>query len=217
MATRKGFNVTVDISQVRRLADVIGNFSGDRLGAAVVTTLNEVVERTDEELRDRMNAGINLSDDYLRRKVVMAKASKADPKAELRVSDEPVPLGRYDARTQVVEAKSPPSMLKGNKALGIPVGQKQKGVAVQVRRGSVNTGFMERGFLMPLRRGDQSGGNGIGVFARNRAGRVVHRYGPSVYQLFGYQADRITDEVGDDLEETLIANIDAMIEKGLNE
>ena len=104
---------------------------------------------------------------------------------------------------------------KGNRALGIPAGQKQRGVTVEVIRGQRNAGFVPGGFLLPLRRGNQDGGNGFGVFARTKGGQLRHRYGPSVYQLFAYQADRILADVADDLENTLVEQVDAALQKAL--
>ena len=89
------------------------------------------------------------------------------------------------------------------------MGAKQGGVRVAVRRGApkVNAQF----FLLPLRAGAVLGDK-FGVF-RREGGKLKHLYGPSVYQLFAYQAPRIADEVADDLQETFLRQVDAQVER----
>ena len=211
----RDYALKIDASQVVKLGERLAQASGEEIGRASVTALNEVVDRTYELARDKMIAGINLTDDYLRRRMTLQHATPGKPVASITASgarNATTVLGRYDAKPVIVaNNKGRPG--KGNKALGIPPGQKQAGVTVEVTRGKTSDGFVPRGFLLPLNRGTEAGGNGMGVFARSRDGKLRHRYGPSVYQLFAYQVERIVNDVTEDLEETLIGQVTEVLQK----
>lgn len=209
----RNFDLRIDATQVEALAQRLARADGEDVGRASVAALNEVVDRTFDLSRERMIAGINLDDPYLRRRMSVRHATRGKPEAEITARGDSTSLGRFDARPVIV-----PNVRKGgkgNKALGIPAGEKQRGVTVEVIRGQRNSGFVPGGFLLPLRRGNQDGGNGFGVFARTKGGALRHRYGPSIYQLFAYQADRILEDVADDLENTLIQQVDDALQKAL--
>ena len=209
--SRTTVNIAVD--QVISLADRVGQLDARQLAAAAASTLNEVVDRTYELARERISAGINLSDDYLRRRMSVTEASPANLTAEITAAGGRSALTRlatYDAQIAIAPRKTAgPSRNRGR--LGIPQGMKQVGVNVQVRRGEVKP--VQGGFLLPLRQGTQDG-NKFGVF-RRRNGKLEHRYGPSAYQLFRWQAPRLVDEVGEDLESTLGERIDEQIKETL--
>ena len=213
----RDYALKIDAAQVVKLGERLAQVSGEEIGRASVTALNEVVDRTYELARDKMIAGINLSDDYLRRRMTLQHATPGKPVASITASgarNATTVLGRYDAKPViVVNNKGRPG--KGNKALGIPPGQKQAGVTVEVTRGQISDGFVPRGFLLPLNRGTEAGGNGMGVFARTKDGKLRHRYGPSVYQLFAYQVERIVNDVADDLEDTLAEQVDLALQKAI--
>lgn len=213
----RDYALKIDTTQVQKLGERLAQASGEEIGRASVTALNEVVDRTYELARDKMIAGINLSDEYLRRRMTVVRATPGKPVASITASgarNATTVLGRYDARPVVVANRSN-RPAKGNKALGIPAGQKQAGVTVEVTRGQTSDGFVPRGFLLPLNRGTETGGNGMGVFARTRDGKLRHRYGPSVYQLFAYQVERIVNDVTDDLETTLAEQVDLALQKAI--
>lgn len=213
----RDYALKIDASHVVKLGERLAQASGEEIGRASVTALNEVVDRTYELARDKMIAGINLTDDYLRRRMTLQHATPGKPVASITASgarNATTVLGRYDAKPVIVaNNKGRPG--KGNKALGIPPGQKQAGVTVEVTRGNVSDGFVPRGFLLPLNRGTEAGGNGMGVFARTKDGKLRHRYGPSVYQLFAYQVERIVNDVTDDLEDTLAEQVDLALQKAI--
>lgn len=213
----RDYALKIDATQVQKLGERLGQATGEEIGRASVTALNEVVDRTYELARDKMIAGINLTEDYLRRRMTLQHATPGKPVASITASgarNATTVLGRYDAKPViVVNNKGRPG--KGNKALGIPPGQKQAGVTVEVTRGQISDGFVPRGFLLPLNRGTEAGGNGFGVFARSRDGKLRHRYGPSVYQLFAYQVERIVNDVADDLEDTLAEQVDLALQKAI--
>lgn len=213
----RDYALKIDAAQVVKLGERLAQVSGEEIGRASVTALNEVVDRTYELARDKMIAGINLTDDYLRRRMTLQHATPGKPVASITASgarNATTVLGRYDAKPVIVaNNKGRPG--KGNKALGIPPGQKQAGVTVEVTRGQISDGFVPRGFLLPLNRGTEAGGNGMGVFARTKDGKLRHRYGPSVYQLFAYQVERIVNDVTDDLEDTLAEQVDLALQKAI--
>lgn len=205
----------VDVAQVQALVGKLERLTASEFASTTSKAINAVTERTYDLARDRMIAGINLTDDYLRRKMTVVPSSDRNLTASITASggrDALTVLGRYDARPVIV-ANRGRGAGKGNKGLGIPPGQRQLGVTVQVTRGSRPE--IERGFLLPLKRGQEAGGNGFGVFTRSRSGKVRHHYGPSVYQLFAYQTDRISDEVGADLETTVAQMVSEHMLKAL--
>lgn len=212
----RDYALKFDIRQAEALAQRLTRASGEEIGEASVAALNEVVDRTFDLARDRMTEGINLDDPYVRRRMSVKHATPGRPEASITARggrNDTTVLGRFDAKPVIVPNARAGG--KGNRALGIPSGQKQAGVTVEVVRGQRNDGFVPRGFLLPLRRGTEDGGNGVGVFARGKDGKLRHRYGPSVYQLFAFQTERILNDVTDDLENTLVEKVDEAMEKAL--
>jgi hypothetical protein len=212
MAKNGTFNVTLDLLGVERLAESVGRLDQTVLAETIVNALNITGDEIFELAKDRMNADINLSDEYLRSKMDIERATPGKPEVTITARSAGTVLGRFDAKPVVVDTKGDASNLKGNKALGIAPGKKQAGVTVQVRRSAVNTNFTPRGFLMPLKgKGGEQGANGLGVFARRRSGVKKNRYGPAVYQLFGYQADQIETEVYEKLDENLFTEFERVL------
>ena len=213
----RDYALKIDATQVQKLGERLAQASGEEIGQASVTALNDVLDRTYDLARDKMIAGINLDDQYLRRRMSVSPATPAKPVASITASgarNAVTVLGRYDAKPVIVtNNKGRPG--KGNKRLAIPSGQKQGGVTVEVTRGNVSDGFVPRGFLLPLNRGTEAGGNGMGVFARAKDGKLRHRYGPSVYQLFAYQVEHILNDVTDDLEDTLAKQVELAMQKAI--
>lgn len=212
----RNYALKIDATKVESLAARLGRVTGEEFAVATTDSLNEVVDRTYDLARDRMIAGINLDDAYLRRRMTVRHATRNRPEASITANGSSnTPLARYNAQPVIAPATS--KGVRGNPRLGLPAGQKQAGVTVEVIRGQRNDGFVPGGFLLPLRRGAEVGGNGMGVFARTRNGELRHRYGPSVYQLFAYQAERIVEEVTDDLEDTLVERVNKAMEKALDQ
>lgn len=107
----------------------------------------------------------------------MSNAIRDNPTAVVKVRKSPMRLARYGARQLTAKA----SRAKGDALRGIAAGRKQAGVSVKVARGARKK--MRGAFLVPLRAGNVSGGNGMGVFVR-QGKEIIHLYGPSQYQLF---------------------------------
>lgn len=210
MAT--SLKVNVKVAQVKELADAIGKVaSAEVLEQAEVRAVNRVVDRTYNHARQRMNEGINLDDAYIQRRLRVTPATDR-PRAAITADGSNVVLGRYNPKLRLRPARNA-GRSKGNAKRGIPPGLAAAGVTVEVTRGAPKT--IDNAFLMPLRRGSESGGNGLGVFMRDPRGNVSHRYGPSVYQLFRTTVDKMIEEVQDDLQETVLAEVDAAIRKVL--
>lgn len=195
----KTYALTFSGDRADAVAKKLQGLTGKAIAQTIVGAINEVGDRTYELSRDRITVGINLTDEYLRRRFTVKPATEARPKFTITAHgsrDDLTPLSRYGVQMQLVPKKLPRS--RGRGLLPIPAGQKQRAVTVEVTRGQPAT--LLYGFMLPLR-----GGNGLGVFTRSRDGTRRHRYGPSVYQLFRYQADRIEDDVLDDMDQTLTA------------
>lgn len=211
--------VTIDVSQVERLADRLAGLTAVEIARQNVRALNETMDRTYDLSRDRITTGVNLSDEYLRRRMTTQPATEQRPTAEITASGARNAMSRlvtYPVAARPAPKKSMRSRRKVFSPMGIGMSQKQDGIDVSVVRGSEN--YIERGFLMPLKSpGEDSGYHGFGVFARTRAGKIKQRYGPSVYQLFRYQINSETfiQEVEDDLERSLMDTTGGYIEKAL--
>lgn len=196
--------VKIDIDQVLALAGDLGRVDAQTFGTAAQAALNETIDRTYQLASDRMTAGINLSDDYLRRRMTTEHASGKTLEASITASGDRAAqtrLATYDAQMVIVPRKT----TRASRSRGVlPLnGGRQAGVTVTVSRGAPKTGASL--FMLPLRAGAVLGDK-FGVFVREKR-RIKHLYGPAVYQLLAYQAPRITDEVADDLQRTLLDRV----------
>ena len=196
--------VKIDIDQVLALAGDLGRVDAQTFGTAAQAALNETIDRTYQLASDRMTAGINLSDDYLRRRMTTEHASGTTLEASITASGDRAAqtrLATYDAQMVIVPRKT----TRASRSRGVlPLnGGRQAGVTVTVSRGAPKTGASL--FMLPLRAGAVLGDK-FGVFVREKR-RIKHLYGPAVYQLLAHQAPRITDEVADDLQRTLLDRV----------
>ena len=196
--------VKIDIDQVLALAGDLGRVDAQTFGTAAQAALNETIDRTYQLASDRMTAGINLSNDYLRRRMTTEHASGKTLEASITASGDRAAqtrLATYDAQMVIVPRKT----TRASRSRGVlPLnGGRQAGVTVTVSRGAPKTGASL--FMLPLRAGAVLGDK-FGVFVREKR-RIKHLYGPAVYQLLAYQAPRITDEVADDLQRTLLDRV----------
>lgn len=216
MANRP-FAIKLDFSEAIRLADQIGGVSAEDLGRIATNVTNEVAQETYELAQSRMLRNINLSKAYVDSKMRLDLARGSRPTATITAfgSSENrkannTPLGRYDAR--VVQAPAKTQRPGGPRRIpGLQPGNRQAGVVVQVVKGVASSGFVPQGFLLPLKRGNVSGGNGMGVFTRKKGEKPRHFYGPSPYQLFAHQAEMIQNEVSDDYADQLVEAVNDVI------
>ena len=196
--------VKIDIDQVLALAGDLGRVDAQTFGTAAQAALNETIDRTYQLASDRMTAGINLSDDYQRRRMTTEHASGKTLEASITASGDRAAqtrLATYDAQMVIVPRKT----TRASRSRGVlPLnGGRQAGVTVTVSRGAPKTGASL--FMLPLRAGAVLGDK-FGVFVREKR-RIKHLYGPAVYQLLAHRAPRITDEVADDLQRTLLDRV----------
>lgn len=204
--------VSISIDQVLEMAGAVGRIDAQVFGAAAQAALNETVDRTYQLAADRMTAGINLSDDYLRRRMTTQHASGASLEASITAPGDRAGLTRlasYDAAMVIVPRKT----TRASRSRGaLPLnGGRQAGVSVTVTRGAPKTGASL--FMLPLRAGTELGDK-FGVFVRDKGSKKLkHLYGPSVYQLLNYQAPRIADEVSDDLQHTVLNRLGDEIDR----
>lgn len=203
MATKTALRI--DMAQVEALTGKIGKLEPAELGSNLVSAINEVADRAYDFARKRMTDSVNLTDDYVRRKMVVQAATAQRPEARITASgarEDMTVLGRYDAKMILAPRKTTNRARPTTGGLRIPSGMRQNGVEVKVRKTGGDS-EIEYGFLQPLRAGKTDGGNGLGVFARSKSGVKRHRYGPAVYQLFRTQMPNIKDDVGEDLQRTV--------------
>lgn len=203
MATKTALRI--NMAQVEALTGKIGKLEPAELGSNLVSAINDVADRAYDFARKRMTDSVNLTDDYVRRKMVVQAATAQRPEARITASgarEDMTVLGRYDAKMILAPRKTTNRARPTTGGLRIPSGMRQNGVEVKVRKTGGDS-EIEYGFLQPLRAGKSDGGNGLGVFARSKSGVKRHRYGPAVYQLFRTQMPNITDDVGEDLQRTV--------------
>lgn len=202
MATKTALRI--DMAQVEALTGKIGKLEPTELGSNRVSAINEVADRAYDFARKRMTDSVNLTDDYVRRKMVVQAATAQRPEARITASgarSDMTPLSRYDAKIVLAPRKSPKARPTTG-GLRLPSGMRQRGVEVRVAKASGGATLLY-GFMQPLRAGVEAGGNDLGVFMRSKSGVKRHRYGPAVYQLFRTQMPNITDDVGEDLQRTV--------------
>lgn len=214
MATRQTA-IKIGIDQITKLADAVGTLDAKVLGEAALTALNETVDRTYDLSRERITTGINLTDDYLRRRMEVEHATPRSLEATITATGDRSQLTRlakYDAQMVIVPRTSKgKSRSKGLLPLN---GGKQAGVKVTVTKGQPKT-LSDNYFI--LRLANHGAEEKFGVFSRGKGKKqgsaLKHHYGPSVYQLFRYQAGQIVDEVADDLQQTLLDRVGEQVDR----
>lgn len=190
----------------------LGELTGEALGKVVVTSLNEVVGDAYDLSRKRMIDGINLTDAYLRRKMVLTEATSGKPVATLLADGNEALLRNFGANLLLVpRTTTKPNRNQGK--IGIPRGMKQHGTSVAVTKDGRQRFPMT--FMLPLKAGNVEGGNGLAVFTRARGSKDVRiMLGPAVYQLFKYQLNgTLVGDAEDMLEQALATQVQAAMEK----
>ena len=210
-----GSSITLDLGGLPDLVGRLEKFKPEQVAAANVRAVNAAVGEVYELSRKRMNAGINLEDAYLRRKMTVAEAQAGKAEASITASGarpDFAILARYDARIVYAPRKSKKARPTTG-GLSLPTGMRQSGVTVEVSRGGAKT--MTGAFALPLRAGSEAGGNGIGVFLRDSRGKKHHLYGPSVYQLFRHQVAKVENETLTILERNVNDELDQILSEVL--
>lgn len=107
-------------------------------------------------------------------------------------------IGKFGPNPRKAGAFLPWKLRTGDPMRGIPVGQKQAGVSVEVTRGQRKRIGLRNVFLMPLRRGKALDTSRLGVFSRDPGDpkkAVQLRLGPAVYQLLRSTAPGMVPEI----------------------
>lgn len=200
--------IEIDVRSIAALSDKLGILTSETLGNATVSAINKVVTRTYDMTRERMIAGLNLSDSYVTSKMQLRVADNPlKPSASIVARGQLTTLGHYQPR-MLLQAVKRPGRSKGNPALGIPSGLKPAGLTVTVTRGSDK--LVAHGFQIAKSR--DSEGNAL-VFLRGSNGKIRSALGPSVYQLFRTQVQQNIDKIKDDLETTVADEAYAAIQE----
>lgn len=210
----------IDVTKVEGLGERLGKLTGQEIAAVSVTALNSAMESAYDLARQRMVSSVNLDDPYIRTKMDVTPATLQKPKASIvAFGDKPfvTPLSRYPNQLLLAPRKTTGHQYNNKKrpytgAMKLPEGMRQKAVQVNVSRQGGGATLLYA-FMQPLKAGDKAGGNGFGIFARDRSGKKLHRYGPAVYQMFKKLLPTIEGEVGDDLSTKLLDEVEAEIQK----
>ena len=99
MATKTALRI--DMAQVEALTGKIGKLEPTELGSNLVSAINDVADRAYDFARKRMTDSVNLTDDYVRRKMVVQAATAQRPEARITASgarEDMTVLGRYVAK-----------------------------------------------------------------------------------------------------------------------
>lgn len=217
MATARtnSFSATFDTAPVERLAGRIQALA-DRvlLRLSAVDAVNEVVTRFDAVARKGMNAGLNLSDDYIATRMKVTRAASTGSgtvRAEITARG-PDKAGGLTIIGHYPHAQSRVAGTALRK--GPSRGLRPSGVGVEIKKGQAE--FEPQWFTMRLKQGTQAGDK-VGLFVRTTAsgGKPVHLYGPSPYSLFRHQIETRQDDLNADLAATAAAHAAAAIERAL--
>lgn len=222
MARRSAFGVKVDASELDGFVQRLGAVSPEELGAHLVDAINETIDETYDIARARMLAGINLTDDYIQRKMHVEHATASKTEATITAfGNMTTSLSHYGAmqETHAVNWSNDriQSMGKqfgkwpgwtrrtGSAELGIAENRKAAGKTVEVTKGSRKR--LGSQFSIP---GKVDGDGNLLIFRRRKGSdKLEALMGPSVYQLFRVAAGAIEGDVA----ENLVASVVALAEK----
>jgi histone H3/H4 len=230
MARRSSFSIKFDVAQVDRFADKLAGMTSEQIGTFVVDAINDTVDSAYALGRKTILSGINLTDDYVQRKMQVQHATPQKPKAEIVAFGGRgylTSLSHYGAmqlttdvnwsndRIQAAGHKFGPwpgwTKRTGSAALGIPVNSKAAGRSVEVVKGGRKK--IGPAFAIP---GKTDADGNLLVFRRKKGSDKMETLtGPSVYQLFKVAAVRIEDQVAEDLQQAVIDAAESAFNKGL--
>lgn len=224
-------DIGFDTTDLLALADDLARFDPTELGDLAHRVVNVVALHVNQRAVDQTVRELNLTREYVEAKIQNEQARKGGAAiAWVRSFVRGTTLQQFGAGPRTLKQPvnwSNDQILAMGKKFGrwpgwtrrtgdqfgnrnIPPNYKSRGIAVQIKR-TGGEGVIDRGFIMPLRRRQEAGGNGYGVFARDKSGVIKHRYGPSVYQTFRrYITDNstpINEELLDEFNTQLGAQI----------
>lgn len=232
MARLNAFSVTIDVTPLDELATKLGTLTPEQVGALMVDAVNATTDATYDLARKTILGGINLTDEYVQRKMGVEHATAQNPTATIVAyggKSYLTSLSHYgamqlagavnwsNARIQADGHKFGKwprwTRRTGNDKLGIAADTKGTGRSVEVISGSRKK--LGRAFAIAGK--TDTDGNPL-VFQRipgsKKSVRVLS--GPSVYQLFRVAAGQIEDQVYGDLSQSVIALAERQFEKELS-
>jgi hypothetical protein len=227
MVRRSAFDIKIDTGPLTALAERLGRLTPEQVGSSMVEAINETVDSAYELGRERMLAGINLTDEYIQRKMQVEHATEGKPSAAIvafggrgfltglshyGAIQETKAVNWSNARIQAIGFPFGPwpgwTKRTGNAALGIAADTKASGRSVEVIKGRRKK--IGPAFAIPGKK--DTDGNQV-VFRRE--GRAIRALtGPSVYQLFRIAAGQIETEVADSLEQAVIDAAELRLREG---
>lgn len=225
---RSAFDIKITLDDLNAVTGKLAGISSERMGEVVVNTLNDAADSAYDLGRKRILRGINLTDDYVKRKMRVEHATSGKLEAAIVAPgsrgfltglshygsmQEVQPVTWSNARIQAMGhafGQWPGWTQRiGDQGRGIAPDSKAAGRSLEVVKGRRKN--IKSAFTMNKRDSD---GNQI-VFRRTAAGTVSALYGPSVYQLFRTAIPQIEDPVADDLQRKLYDAAERMLQNGL--
>lgn len=224
----RAFRVTIDTRELDALGARLAELTPAQLAASLVDAINATTDRAYELGRSRMLAGINLTDDYVQRKMRVEHATEGNPVATIVASGarkDMTSLSHYGAMQETKKVTWTNEWIAarhtfgawpgwtrrtGAPGVGIEVGQKADGKTVEVTRGKRKR--LGSQFSIP---GKKDNDGNLLIFRRTESGKLQSLTGPSVYQLFRVAAGLIEDQVGDDLQSSIAEAAEFALSKAL--
>lgn len=217
-----------DVSAVLKLADDIAKIGSEQIGEAVLRALNEGGDSAYELSRKTILRGINLTERYVQGRMEVQEATGRQPTFTITarggkgfttnlshygVMLEPKAVNWSNERIASMGKKFGKwpgwTYRKGDQARGIEEDEKQHIATVSVIKGSRKSAG--RKFTLP----GENDREGNPLLFQRFGGRIEPVQGPSVYQLFASTIPLIRDKVGDDLEQTLLREVEREVQKAL--
>lgn len=184
-------NIVFDgVETLQRLAATV-RVMPEAVDRAAYRSINTVAAKVQTDAIRYTASQLNLKVGYIRDKFKLIKAGPGALIAQINAEVRPIGLENFAAKQLTTTAKR----AKGDSSRAIPAGRKAAGVSVKVAK-SGGRKNMPGAFLLPLRAGKVSGGNGTGLFIRvgNGTSGIKHEYGPSPDQVFRrYRTEQAPD------------------------
>jgi hypothetical protein len=229
MARRSAFSISIDVDQITNLARRLAGVTPEKMSSFLIDALNETADSAYDLGRQRILSGINLTDEYVQRKMGVEHATAGKLEATITAyggKGFTTSLSHYGA-LQLAEAVNWsnariaaaghrfgqwPGWTRrtGSNALGIAVDTKSAGRSVEVVKGARKK--IGHGFAIP---GKKDGDGHLVVFSRKADGKLKALSGPSVYQLFRVAAGHIEHQVAGDLERAVITTAERRLREAL--
>lgn len=218
-----------DTAKLAALGIKLEGLTGADMGKAITTSLNDVVDKAYDLSRKRMITGINLTDAYLRRKMVLTQATAAKPTASILAVGTMTQLSQFQAEQEHKPVNWSNSRITGmgkkfgkwpgwtrrtgNTPIGIPVDRKADGRSASIKRGA--RAPFKHAFALAGKA--DTDGNLLMFTRKSGSSKTRTLLGPAVYQLFKYQfKGTLLGETEEMLSTELATQVQAAIEKALD-